>query len=65
MGLVYREKKIRDVVSSLGTMGQEQRLEVFQRLGLPQDLVSRIPPPDPATLNAVEVEWEEWKPPGA
>ena len=64
MGLVYKEKKIRDVVNSLGTMAQEQRLEVFQRLGLPQDLVTRIPPPDPAALNAVEVEWEDWKAPG-
>lgn len=65
MGIVYKEKKIRDVVNSLGSMGQDQRLEVFQRLGLPQDLVTRIPPPDPAALNAVEVEWEEWKAPGS
>ena len=35
MGLVYREKKIRDVVQALASMAQEQRQEVFQRLGLP------------------------------
>jgi len=64
MTMVYKEKRIRDVVCSLGSMAQEQRLEVFQRLGLPVDLVSRIPPPDPAALNDVEVEWEDWKAPG-
>ena len=64
MAMVYKEKRIRDVVSSLGAMAQEQRQEVFQRLGLPLDLVARIPPPDPAALNDVEVEWEDWKAPG-
>ena len=64
MTMVYKEKRIRDVVCSLGSMAQEQRQEVFQRLGLPVDLVSRIPPPDPAALNDVEVEWEDWKAPG-
>ena len=64
MTMVYKEKRIRDVVSSLGAMAQEQRQEVFQRLGLPVDLVARIPPPDPAALNDVEVEWEDWKAPG-
>jgi hypothetical protein len=64
MSMVYKEKRIRDVVNSLGGMAQEQRQEVFQRLGLPVDLVSRIPPPDPASLNDVEVEWEDWKAPG-
>jgi hypothetical protein len=64
MAMVYKEKRIRDVVNSLGGMAQEQRQEVFQRLGLPVDLVSRIPPPDPAALNDVEVEWEDWKAPG-
>ena len=44
MTMVYKEKRIRDVVSSLGAMAQEQRQEVFQRLGLPVDLVARIPP---------------------
>ena len=64
MAMVYKEKRIRDVVNSLGGMAQEQRQEEFQRLGLPVDLVSRIPPPDPAALNDVEVEWEDWKAPG-
>ena len=64
MAMVYKEKRIRDVVNSLGGMAQEQRQEVFQRLGLPVDLVARIPPPDPAALNDVEVEWEDWKAPG-
>ena len=65
MGLVYKEKKIREVVKSFGTMGQDQRQEVFQRLGLPTDLLARIPPPDPTALLDVEVEWEDWKAPGA
>jgi hypothetical protein len=64
MGIVYKEKKIREVVKSLGTMGQDQRQEVFQRLGLPTDLLARIPPPDPTSLLDVEVEWEDWKAPG-
>jgi hypothetical protein len=64
MTLVYREKKVRDVVRSLGAMGLEQRREVFERLGLPADLVSRIPAPDPATLTDAEVEWVDWKAPG-
>ena len=65
MGLVYREKKIRDVVQALASMAQEQRQEVFQRLGLPQDVLSRMPPPDPAAISDVEVEWEEWKAPAS
>ena len=63
MSLLYKEKKVRDVVNSLASMGQEQRHEVFQRLGLPQDLLTRMPPPDPAAIAGVEVEWEEWKAP--
>jgi hypothetical protein len=63
MSMVYKEKRILDVVNSLSGMAQEQRQEVFQRLGLPVDLVSRIPPPDPASLSDVEVEWEDWKAP--
>ena len=65
MTIVYKEKKIRDVVKSLGAMGLEQRREVFERLGLPADLVSRIPAPDPATLTDAEVEWVDWKAPGS
>lgn len=65
ISLVYREKKIRDVVKTFGSMGLEQRREVFERLGLPADLVSRIPAPDPATLTEAEVEWVDWKAPGS
>lgn len=65
MTLVYKEKKIRDVVQSLASMAQDQRQEVFQRLGLPQEILSRMPPPDPAAISDVEVEWEEWKAPGS
>ena len=61
MTLVYKEKKVRDVVNSLASMAQEQRQEVFQRLGLPQDVLSRMPPPDPAASAEIVVEWEEWK----
>lgn len=63
MTLVYKEKKVRDVVNSLASMAQEQRQEVFQRLGLPQDVLTRMPPPDPAAIADVEVEWKEWKAP--
>ena len=42
-------------------MAQDQRQEVFQRLGLPQEMLSRMPPPDPAAIGDVDVEWEEWK----
>ena len=61
MTLVYKEKKVRDVVTSLATMAQDQRQEVFQRLGLPQDVLSRMPPPDPSASSEIEVEWEEWQ----
>lgn len=64
MMMVYKEKKVRDVVNSLAAMGQEQRQEVFQRLGLPQDVLTRMPPPDPAAGSDVEVVWEEWTAPG-
>ena len=61
--LVYKEKRIRDVVKSLGAMGLEQRREVFERLGLPADMVSRMPAPDLTTLTEAEVEWVDWKAP--
>lgn len=64
MSLVHREKKIRDVVKSLGSMGLEQRRVVFERLGLPPDMVSRIPAPDPTSLSDTDVEWVDWKAPG-
>ena len=65
ISLVYKEKKVRDVVHSLASMAQDQRQEVFQRLGLPQEMLSRMPPPDPAAIGDVDVEWEEWKAPAA
>ncbi|MEN9766104.1 MAG: hypothetical protein RLZZ32_64 [Cyanobacteriota bacterium] len=64
MGLVYKEKKIRDVVQSLASMAQDQRTEVFQRLGLPQEMLTRMPPPDPAAIADVDVVWEDWQAPG-
>ena len=58
--LVYNEHKIRDVVRTFSGMPTEQRQAVFQRLGLPNDLLSRIPPPTPGQVEEVEVEWKEW-----
>jgi len=55
----------RDVVKSLGAMGLEQRREGFERLGLPADLVSRIPAPEPSAMSEGEVEWVDWKAPGS
>lgn len=63
MDLVYREKKVRDVVQSLGSMGLEQRREVFERLGLPVDLVTRVSAPEVAALTDPEVEWVDWRAP--
>ena len=60
MGLVYNEHKVRDVVRSFSAMPVEQRKAVFQRLGLPNDLLTRIPPPASAGVGDVEVEWQEW-----
>ena len=60
MKLVYNEHRIRDVVRSFSGMSAEQRQSVFQRLGLPNDLLSRIPPPAVSQLGDVEVEWKEW-----
>lgn len=65
MNLVIQEKKVRDVVKTFGGMGLEQRREVFERLGLPAEMVSRIPAPDPATLTEAEVEWVDWKAPAS
>ncbi len=42
-----------------------QWFESLQRLGLPQDVLSRMPPPDPAVISDVVVEWEEWKAPAS
>ena len=45
--LVYEEHKIRNVVRTFSSMPTDQRRSVFQRLGLPQDLLSRIRPRSP------------------
>ena len=60
MALVYNEHKVRDVVRSFSAMPVEQRKAVFQRLGLPNDLLTRIPPPESESVGDVEVEWQEW-----
>jgi len=60
MDLVTNEYKIRDVVRSFSGMPVEQRKAVFQRLGLPNDMLSRIPPPAGGSAGDVEVEWQEW-----
>ena len=60
MDLVYQEHKVRDVVHSLSGMPVEQRKAVFQRLGIPNDLLTRIPHPASAGVGDVEVEWQEW-----
>ena len=65
IALVYKEKKVRDVVNSLASMGQDQRQEVFQRLGLPQEMLSRMPPPDPASISDVDVVWEDCNAPSS
>lgn len=61
MGLVYSEHKIRDLVRSFSTMPVDQRKAVFQRLGLPNDMLNRIPPPAANGVAEVEVEWQEWE----
>ncbi|MBW0166187.1 MAG: hypothetical protein KXJ49_01655 [Vulcanococcus sp.] len=60
MGLVYNEHKVRDVVRAFSAMPVEQRKAVFQRLGLPNELLTRIPPPASEAAGDVEVEWQEW-----
>lgn len=60
MDLVRNEYKVRDVVRSFSGMPVEQRKAVFQRLGLPNDMLSRIPPPANGSSGDVEVEWQEW-----
>ena len=42
MQLVYEEHKVRNVVKTFSSMPTDQRRSVFQRLGLPQDLLSPI-----------------------
>lgn len=60
MELVYSEHRVRDVVRSFSSMPADQRKAVFQRLGLPSDLLARIPPAATA-VGDVEVEWQEWE----
>ena len=61
MQLVYEEHKVRNVVKTFSSMPTDQRRSVFQRLGLPQDLLSRIPPPVSMQEGEIEVEWQEWQ----
>jgi hypothetical protein len=60
MRLVYDEHRIRNVVRTFSGMPIEQRQAVFQRLGLPNEVLSRIPPPSAQQIGDVEVEWKEW-----
>ena len=61
IALVYKEKKVRDVVQTFASMTQDQRQEVFERLGLPQEILSRLPPPVPSSIGDVDVEWVDWQ----
>ena len=61
MQLVYEEHKVRNIVRTFSSMPTDQRRSVFQRLGLPQDLLSRIPPPVSMQEGEIEVEWQEWQ----
>ena len=61
MQLVYEEHKVRNVVKMFSSMPTDQRRNVFQRLGLPQDLLNRIPPPVSIQEGEIEVEWQEWQ----
>ena len=60
MTLVYSEHKVRDMVRTFSSMPVDQRKAVFQRLGLPNDLLNRIPPPSANVNGEIEVEWQEW-----
>ena len=60
MNLVYSEFKVREVVRSFASMPTDQRKAVFERLGLPNDMLNRIPPPTSQGVGEVEVEWKEW-----
>ena len=58
--LVYSEHKVRDMVRTFSSMPVDQRKAVFQRLGLPNELLNRIPPPSSNQIGDIEVEWQEW-----
>ena len=60
MSLVYSEHKVRDMVRTFSSMPVDQRKAVFHRLGLPNDLLNRIPPPSANGNGEIEVEWQEW-----
>jgi len=60
MTLVQSEHRVREVVRTFSSMPVDQRKAVFQRLGLPNDLLNRIPPPSAAANGDIEVEWQEW-----
>ena len=56
MSLAYSEFKVR----AFASMPTDQRRVVFERLGLPNDMLNRIPPPTAQGVGEVEVEWKEW-----
>ena len=58
--LVYSEHKVRDMVRTFSSMPVDQRKAVFERLGLPNELLNRIPPPSSNQSGEIEVEWQEW-----
>lgn len=60
MAVVYNEHKVHDVVRSFSSMPISQRKIVFQRLGLPNELLSQIPSPLTSDVGDIEVEWQEW-----
>ena len=60
MKMVYSESKVRDVVRAFSTMPAVQRQTVFQRLGLPNELLTKIPAPGVYDTGELEVEWQEW-----
>ena len=60
MKMVYSEYKVRDVVRSFSAMPAVQRQTVFQRLGLPDELLTKIPAPGANDAGELEVEWQEW-----
>ena len=60
MNLVYSEFKVREVVRSFASMPTDQSRVVFERLGLPNEMLNRIPPPTAQGVGEVEVEWKEW-----
>ncbi len=60
MKMVYSEYKVRDVVRAFSTMPAVQRQTVFQRLGLPNELLTKIPAPGVNDTVELDVEWQEW-----